>query len=78
MEYCEGKSVTDMMAKTKHPLSEDQIAIVCEATLKGLDYLHSTNKVHRDIKPDNILVNSRGEAKLGIFLQTTLQSIFHF
>jgi len=65
MEYCEGRSISDMIAKIKHPLAEEQMAIVCEATLKGLDYLHAQKKVHRDIKPDNILVNTRGEAKLG-------------
>jgi len=65
MEYCSGGSITDMLAKIKHPLNEDQISAVCECTLKGLEYLHASGKIHRDIKPDNILVNSVGEAKLG-------------
>ena len=65
MEYCAGGSVTDIMSKLKRPLSESQISLICEATLRGLDYLHSTGKIHRDIKPDNILLNAAGEAKLG-------------
>jgi serine/threonine protein kinase len=45
MEYCYAGSVTDIMSKTKRPLTETQIALVCEATLRGLDYLHSTGKL---------------------------------
>jgi thousand and one amino acid protein kinase len=65
MEYCAGGSLTDIMSKTKKPLTEDQISLVCESVLKGLSYLHESGKIHRDIKPDNILINAQGQAKLG-------------
>ncbi|KAJ8369107.1 hypothetical protein SKAU_G00091350 [Synaphobranchus kaupii] len=73
MEYCGGGSLQDVYHVTG-PLSESQIAYVCREMLKGLDYLHSQRKIHRDIKGANILLNDNGEVKLadfGISVQIT-------
>ncbi|KAJ7943326.1 Protein kinase superfamily protein [Quillaja saponaria] len=67
MEYCGGGSVADLMNVTEEPLEEYQIAYICRETLKGLDYLHSIFKVHRDIKGGNILLTEQGDVKLGDF-----------
>ena len=67
MEYCAAGSIADIMCVLKRPLDEEQIAVVCKFTLKGLQYLHKIKKVHRDIKAGNILLNERGRAKLGWF-----------
>ncbi|KAK4598857.1 hypothetical protein RGQ29_016058 [Quercus rubra] len=67
MEYCGGGSVADLMNVTEEPLEEFQIAFICRETLKGLAYLHSIFKVHRDIKGGNILLTEQGDVKLGDF-----------
>ncbi|XP_015895182.3 serine/threonine-protein kinase 1 isoform X2 [Ziziphus jujuba] len=67
MEYCGGGSVADLMNVTEEPLEEYQIAYICREALKGLAYLHSIFKVHRDIKGGNILLTEQGDVKLGDF-----------
>lgn len=60
-------SINDMMTITKKVLNEYQIATVCSFVLQGLVYMESVHKLHRDIKPHNILVNEKGN-----LLTTTL------
>ena len=66
MEYCDSDSPAKIMARMGKALEEPQIAACCYQSLLGLDYLAKSKKIHRDIKADNILLKSCGEAKLGI------------
>ncbi|XP_005108820.1 serine/threonine-protein kinase 3 isoform X2 [Aplysia californica] len=67
MEYCGAGSVSDIMRLRKKTLTEDEISTILYYTLKGLEYLHSRRKIHRDIKAGNILLNTEGHAKLADF-----------
>ncbi|KAL4217701.1 Serine/threonine-protein kinase 3 [Mactra antiquata] len=67
MEYCGAGSVADIMRLRNKVLNEEEIATILYYTLKGLEYLHSKRKIHRDIKAGNILLNTEGHAKLADF-----------
>ncbi|XP_032836039.1 serine/threonine-protein kinase 3-like [Petromyzon marinus] len=67
MEYCGAGSVSDIIRLRNKTLTEDEIAAILKATLKGLEYLHFMRKIHRDIKAGNILLNTEGHAKLADF-----------
>lgn len=67
MEYCGAGSVSDIIRLRKKTLTECEIATILSDALKGLEYLHSNRKIHRDIKAGNILLNTDGHAKLADF-----------
>ncbi|XP_064474410.1 dual specificity mitogen-activated protein kinase kinase 1-like isoform X1 [Ornithodoros turicata] len=64
MEYMDGGSL-DLVLKKAGRIPEQILGKVTIAVLKGLSYLREKHQImHRDVKPSNMLVNSRGEIKI--------------
>jgi len=68
MEFMGGGCLTDILDQFETVrLSESHIARITLDTLEGLAYLHSKNRIHRDIKSDNLLLGSDGSVKIADF-----------
>ncbi len=66
IEFIDGRSMQNWMNDLKQLSIGDAIhvVLVCADALK---HAHDQNMIHRDIKPDNILVTSRGVVKVADF-----------
>lgn len=67
MEYCGGGSLQDIYHATGKPIDERGIQYSMRETLRGIFYMHTNRKIHRDIKGANILVTLQGNIKLADF-----------
>lgn len=69
MEYCPGGSVWDLVQGSNGSLSIEEAGSIVLQILEGLSHAHDRDIVHRDIKPQNILLTAKsgGTAKLSDF-----------
>lgn len=63
MEYVDGGDVRGLL-KSSGRLTVDQTLVIVEAVTSALAAASEYGIVHRDIKPDNIMLTRRGEVKL--------------
>jgi len=65
LEWIDGGTLADNISSG--PLPSGEIKRIAEAVLSGLDTVHSHGLLHRDLKPDNILLGNDGRIVLADF-----------
>uniref|UniRef100_A0A4W4FT71 cyclin-dependent kinase n=1 Tax=Electrophorus electricus TaxID=8005 RepID=A0A4W4FT71_ELEEL len=66
-EYIDQDLASFLSTASEDGLARDKIKDVMQQLFTGLDFLHSNAVIHRDLKPDNVLVSCRGEVKIADF-----------
>lgn len=64
MEYAEGETLKEVLAKNNGRLQPEVIFGMLQPLFESLDTVHKAGIIHRDISPDNIMVDERGHVKL--------------
>jgi len=63
MEFVDGESIGQMVERAG-PMAEDEAVRLIGQVCDGLQRAHKQGLIHRDVKPDNVLVTKAGVAKL--------------
>ena len=66
MEFCAGGDLMSLLIN-KDILSEDEARFYTAELVLCLEAVHKLKCIHRDIKPDNILIEKSGHVKLSDF-----------
>lgn len=77
MELIDGQTLRDVL-RDHGPLTAEQSLAILEPVLDALAAAHSSGFVHRDVKPENILISDTGQVKVtdfGLARAVTAQTV---
>jgi serine/threonine-protein kinase HSL1 (negative regulator of Swe1 kinase) len=75
MNYMRGGDLVSAMASVDGPVASPSVLRWTKQTVAAVQYLHYVDIAHRDLKPDNILLDEHSNAYLADFgIQCTLHN----
>jgi serine/threonine protein kinase len=75
-EYAPNRSLHDRLQRqAPQPMAQDEAITIISQIGQALQYAHQKNKVHGNLKPQNILFNSNGDPLLADFKFTSLSPL---
>ena len=66
MEYVEGETLADVLARRGRLPADEAVGLALQAC-RGLSHAHAAGLVHRDVKPQNLLLRTDGTLKIADF-----------
>jgi eukaryotic-like serine/threonine-protein kinase len=66
MECVEGETLADVLVRRKRLPTQEAVGLALQAC-RGLEHAHAAGLVHRDVKPQNLLLGSDGVLKIADF-----------
>ncbi|GAB4255094.1 MAG: Stk1 family PASTA domain-containing Ser/Thr kinase [Thermoleophilia bacterium] len=66
MEFLEGRPLKELIVRYA-PLRPDHVVSIAQQILEALRFAHRRDVIHRDIKPQNIIVDDEGRVKVTDF-----------
>lgn len=66
LDICHNQSLSDLVKRRKR-LHELEARFYIQQLVKGMEYVHSNNIIHRDLKLGNLFLTERMQLKIGDF-----------
>ena len=60
IDYIDGRDLHDILDSTDQAFTPDQVVTMLKRMLSAVEFIHQVGILHRDISPDNILVDRSG------------------
>jgi serine/threonine protein kinase len=57
IDYIDGRDLHDILDSTDHAFTPDQVVAILKKMLSAVEFIHQVGILHRDISPDNILID---------------------
>jgi serine/threonine protein kinase len=64
IDYIDGKDLLDVLDSTDQAFTPAEIVVMLKKMLSAVEFIHQTGILHRDISPDNILIDATGNPVL--------------
>lgn len=64
MEYVDGQEITQLLRSLSQPLAMERARKIMNSILDAFSYAHDAGIIHRDVKPSNILIDSKDNVKI--------------